>query len=678
MQALRLVSAARLPQDVAKLPCIQAVFPQPQGSHAICVATPAWEQHGAVVIFDCRSIDGRLFAIHLIGRTTRSGLLIAAGIAEDADVQVFIGNQPWPLVEGPSVDLVPGELILITPAGAPHHIVASLQDMLASPGDWTTRPDPAPWIRDHIYPFARILGDDDFFFFAIRPDRHRQLRQDLAAALQVSSRELVLQTAHLPYPDFAHQGTPASTVIAALRHTDFLPSRTRPAICFIDARPILLSLTWKVCPDALLDTGEIALRFAAGCPARYTFCLLNSRSEELPLGTLVDVAEGEVFTAIYRSFRVTSEDDDRPNSPPDSDEDDDADTGDDSRLRSPSAPVSTSVLAFQSEPADTGGTAQASGGYKSHPVYGFPVMWFARLSTLAVLAGTWPITPDCPYRTGCAISPADCEPHSLLSDSTTFWSMDPLLLATTWATPCRTSADILAPEYAEIWVASQWPLDLGTFRTLARVCALTHLGLFLAHCQARGSGAQHCSLRTSQRRPPLLFLSLLLFCGPVASATKDLPLVRYPQATAHALRTVPTPCRSRLGHSHKGHSGPQERHPLAIDAFVEQPLPQAIGSGDLVTLLEQSARADHTWAFLASTLLETLEEHFQSLPHGQIHDPHAGEPFGYINHPLPVRHGSDRQVPASVSTGDPVPPDTAQHLALDTLILPSSFLQIPL
>ncbi|CAE7354823.1 HERC4 [Symbiodinium microadriaticum] len=355
MQALRLVSAARLPQDVAKLPCIQAVFPQPQGSHAICVATPAWEQHGAVVIFDCRSIDGRLFAIHLIGRTTRSGLLIAAGIAEDADVQVFIGNQPWPLVEGPSVDLVPGELILITPAGAPHHIVASLQDMLASPGDWTTRPDPAPWIRDHIYPFARILGDDDFFFFAIRPDRHRQLRQDLAAALQVSSRELVLQTAHLPYPDFAHQGTPASTVIAALRHTDFLPSRTRPAICFIDARPILLSLTWKVCPDALLDTGEIALRFAAGCPARYTFCLLNSRSEELPLGTLVDVAEGEVFTAIYRSFRVTSEDDDRPNSPPDSDEDDDADTGDDSRLRSPSAPVSTSVLAFQSEPADTGG-----------------------------------------------------------------------------------------------------------------------------------------------------------------------------------------------------------------------------------------------------------------------------------------------------------------------------------
>ncbi|OLQ14019.1 hypothetical protein AK812_SmicGene1972 [Symbiodinium microadriaticum] len=115
MQALQSVSAARLPQDAARLPCIQAVFPQPQGSHALCVAVPSWETVGALVMFDCRNVDGRLFALHLVGRSTRGGLLTAAGIADNADLLVFIGNQPWPLVDGPSVDLIPGELILITP-----------------------------------------------------------------------------------------------------------------------------------------------------------------------------------------------------------------------------------------------------------------------------------------------------------------------------------------------------------------------------------------------------------------------------------------------------------------------------------------------------------------------------------------------------------------------------------
>ncbi|CAE7725799.1 unnamed protein product [Symbiodinium microadriaticum] len=168
------VSAARLPTDAARLPVIQAVFPQPQGSHALCIASPEWETSGAIVAVDCRSLDGRLFALHLVGRVTRGGLLIAAQIPEDADVTVYIGNQPWPLVDGPSVDLIPGELFFITPSGAPHHVVVSLQDMLVSPGGWTA---------------------------------------------------------------FAHRGVSVRAVIAALNHTNFLPSQhSRPAICFVDAR----------------------------------------------------------------------------------------------------------------------------------------------------------------------------------------------------------------------------------------------------------------------------------------------------------------------------------------------------------------------------------------------------------------------------------------------------------
>ena len=45
-EALRAVSAARAPRAVGCLPLVQAVYPQPQASHAVCVAVPEWESVG--------------------------------------------------------------------------------------------------------------------------------------------------------------------------------------------------------------------------------------------------------------------------------------------------------------------------------------------------------------------------------------------------------------------------------------------------------------------------------------------------------------------------------------------------------------------------------------------------------------------------------------------------------
>ena len=58
----------------------------------------------------------------------------------------------------------------------------------------------------------------------------------------------------------------------------------------------------------------------------------------------------------------------------------------------------------------------------------------------------------------------------------------------------------------------------------------------------------------------------------------------------HFLRTMPTPCRATMS------------TPLAAD------VPDL---GDLITLLDESAASSCQWAFLASTLLEILFEHFQ-------------------------------------------------------------------
>ena len=60
----------------------------------------------------------------------------------------------------------------------------------------------------------------------------------------------------------------------------------------------------------------------------------------------------------------------------------------------------------------------------------------------------------------------------------------------------------------------------------------------------------------------------------------------------HRLRTVPTPCRATVS-----------SHPITGVPDI----------GDLITLLDESAASSHQWAFLASTLLETLFEHFQGM-----------------------------------------------------------------
>ena len=422
VQALQFVSAARLPQDTAKLPCIQAVFPQPRGSHALCVATPPWETAGALVLFDCRNVDGRLFALHIVGRSNRRGLLTAAGIPDNAGVSVFIGNQPWPLVDGPSIDLIPGELILITPTQAPHHTVASLQDMLASPDEWPLAADTAPWVTSLPATLARVLGDEDSIFFEIRPDRHRQLRQDIAAALRASSRELVLQTAHLPYPDYAQKGTHVCSIIAALRYTGFLPSQARSVVCFIDARPILFEVHWRVCPEGLLDTGAVAQCYAAHCPSGYTFCLLDPSFEVLQLGAFVRVNEGEVLTAMYRPFQVFPDDAvqiDPHSTSPDADDD----NADDSEANDPqqSLTYGASYPASSQQHADTGGTAHVYGSQRSPPACGFSVMWPAKFLTIAVLAGTWPITPDCSHAECCDPSVTVCETCSHIDHSFEAW-----------------------------------------------------------------------------------------------------------------------------------------------------------------------------------------------------------------------------------------------------------------
>ena len=632
--AVARVAAARAPQDVLRLPRVFAVDPQPHGSHALCVTAPEWDVHGAIVVFDSRGINGKLFAFQITCPIDRAGLLTVAQFETSDPVDVFIGSQPWPLVDGPLVSLVHGDLVLLRSAQAPAHTIVSLHDMLLAAAGWDSAFDPAQQIEGGFSGHTWLLGDERSELFIVRPERHRQIRQDIAAAFGVSSRELVLQPARLHTPDFAHKGTAVNTVLAALSHTGFLPStRSRPTVCFVDARPVLHTITWKVCPDGVLDTTELFDRFIRYCPAGYSVWIFRNDLSSLPAGVFVPVADGEVLTVMYRPFQV---DQTEPPSPPDSPDDGDSD-GDrpDEGDEQPGLRYTSVQDAPSQRPADTGGTVHTDRGPQDFTNAYFAVMWYAILLHLADLAGKWWPTP-----VGCRFGShrertALCSRHALCSRLE--WSRGvPTLCAYPLCLPA--TADKCALVSCDQAGGPRRQGDTPvTFPGLIDTRDVQPFGQGFSSSGHQGQPApftrdkEQCARRTFSGRswpgsaasPPCYtctfhrpFRSLLVFLL-TWSATVQPCLAGRPDILA-CYEESPAAETCRDGHP----IGRSTRRPIATPAraprsfgvpgVASTELSDLDAPDSLVTLLEQSVLDPACNAFfLASTLLETLHEHFQ-------------------------------------------------------------------
>ena len=640
--ALARVAAARAPQDVLRLPGVQAVYPQPHGSHALCVTTPEWRPQGAIVAIDCREVNGRLFSVQLTGTVDRAGLLNVAELPNDADVDVYIGNQPWPLVDGPSVNFFTGELVLFTNPQAPYHAVASLQDMLASRSGWSSNYDPARHIQGGYVAHTWLLSDQASEFFVLQPGRQQQVRQDIALHLGVSSRELVLQPAHLAAPDFAHRGIAASTVLAALRSTEFLPSqRRRHVVIFIDARPVLSTVTWKVCPEGLLDTGSLVSRFAAFSPAGHVVHVVRNNLTTVRLGFSIAVQDGEVFTVFFRPFQVSPSHDPTFHDPPD--DGDDGEDGQDGHrgYRRRQAESNSRLSCYPASSADTGGTegnAQATGSLGGEAndrqrsteavCFNLPAnrkdKWNSSEDRTRLVDGTHCPTPAfpiaAPVRKGCLhqapnTATNSAESRRLASGRSRYrpkgaHSAKRQCLAAEMWTLCFILQAILDGNIELTSSSLRWPISV-----------LVPLILILSNCDINRRRRHFCEL---------LFLTTCLAQVTIVGAvwhpgtsgvSIDTPTTSDSRFTAqifpvscipyHAevtARPIPTPCRAFLPSQGCLNAG----HHTLINEEVQA---EYLLTGP--TLLEESQRrAEGRPLWEAVTLLETLVEHFTDTSHG--------------------------------------------------------------
>ena len=288
---------------------------------------------------------------------------------------------------------------------------------------WQGAFDPSTCMEGGLSTSSWLMSDTGSAFCEIRPERRQHVRHDIAASLGAVPRELAIQPAHLAANDFAHQGTHARTVLAALRHTDFLPSNSaRHVICFIDARPIMLSITWKICVDGVFDSDAVARRFAGRCPTGYVISILRGDLTPLQLGFHAQAEAGEVFTIVFEPFQIIPGDPSPPGPPPDEGDDEDSQSGND-QMPDDQGNILPEQDGLPVQCADTGGTGLTSNRSCSGSSSDCVVMWPAMSRLDAVPAGTWWITPIGIVRGSRGSGQAVCRLDTLVGDFVLLWSV---------------------------------------------------------------------------------------------------------------------------------------------------------------------------------------------------------------------------------------------------------------
>ena len=292
-EALEAVGRARAPHDVRRLPFLAQVIPQPCVDFAVVIALPDWELAGAVCVFDCRGRGGAIYACHVANRVRKMDLLLAAGLSPRENIDVFAGSQPWAMPDTAEVGLQHGDLI--TFAG-PHWVrstIFTMPDFLRSEDDgaresvWPTDNEEAAW----------VITERGNLRFVVPVHRRSSARSDIAFAVRIPLASLIICPARPNITDHAYRGDICRNVMVVLQES----SSRRPVrdpIILVDARPLLLGISWLRFPSHTVRAGDIydSLRFE--CPVGYCLSILRDNIVSPDPDTSFPVTDGEVFEVL--------------------------------------------------------------------------------------------------------------------------------------------------------------------------------------------------------------------------------------------------------------------------------------------------------------------------------------------------------------------------------------------
>ncbi|CAE7485058.1 unnamed protein product [Symbiodinium sp. CCMP2592] len=302
-EAIAAVQAARLPSHRERFPRLLAVTPQPDMEYGTLLAAPEWPMSEVLVFFDLRGFDDRYFALNVPSTMTLGSLVTVADVPATAELLVYIRDMPWPLGGDVPVDLLPGDLVVFLRPDHSIAVHASLGDMLQQSVGWASEPDIPGEYGDRIW----LVTDHEPLLFEVNRRRAHAFRQDVAAALDISSHSIRLQPVWPNILTFAAQGLLVRSVLIAVESPPLPADGTSGwVVCLLDLRPILLGLVAAHAPDGRYDAPGLRQRLQGFCPPGYCVAITGGHTRDDSSTGYLTVFAGEVLSVNFVALASTS------------------------------------------------------------------------------------------------------------------------------------------------------------------------------------------------------------------------------------------------------------------------------------------------------------------------------------------------------------------------------------
>ena len=664
----RLIDEHREPHGRSRFPRLVPPPFQPAMSFACLLAMPAWEVPSVSILIMCYVRPVRVLSVLAPSNLDIPAVLRLAGV-DSSDVHVYLADVPWALLRDATFEVRSGDLVTICPANHPRIPPLSLRRMLSTAEGWHSEPQlPGPFER-----LAWVLVNQACHRVPLSEFGGPPLREVFAFQIGASPEDHVVLPAVPTISDHAFLGIPSSQVFVASR-----PSGVE-VFYILDLRPILLDLLFAAARGGRVEVAELCRSYRIRCPEGYCIRLYGGSSPPGAANHVRYVHSGQVLTMEFHPIRSSAGLGPLSFRPPSEDEDSDSDDPDRGMPDlhpldpSPTAPGGTGSC-----DAGTGSTsaAAATGGFNLSLCLGasrLEFMWNGSCNDHAILDGhCWDTSvpkPSCALR-----CPSICQGkeasafvfhgsstpwvwHAVcaislyfdaLRDGVVMWLTGPfqaaLLLGSRWLTSVLSlravgcliqciagrlqalASSSVQPSLSQQGRAGRAFAVLVCAYGLTRLAPATH-ALAAAGFLTAFMPAAVSDLRWSPSTlvVGILLLQLLSPAGAVKLNSPE-PPVDCLSGVARALRSailhsIPRPLVSRDSEPRSGHVEPECQF---VHKCLDFPASIGIvlGIEGFRTLLEESAWHSSSQAFyLASTLLDTLEEHFRECAPPSVSSP---------------------------------------------------------
>ena len=256
-QVVHTLQIARDDALALAFPLLCPLNKQPQLGSGLLVATPIWSYDGIFICIDMSIYWGRIFATLGKSEMHRHQILAVAGLAEAADVDVYVNGLP------PSTDPVrlrEGDCITIVWTGSATPTVVDFRDTFE--GSRNIIPLDTGEIEDDHY---CIVSPDGCRLFTLQPQRSYFYRADIASRINCHPNEMLLVPG-VPQPgDVSFLGHPCRAVTAAMR-VGHMPLQVQPCVGILDARRVLLDWQPVLTQDGWLHIADATTRLGVNLP----------------------------------------------------------------------------------------------------------------------------------------------------------------------------------------------------------------------------------------------------------------------------------------------------------------------------------------------------------------------------------------------------------------------------